>query len=64
MTKFAKKGDLVKSTEEIFKDALSGLRRFLANESHLKMIKNTFYFTYKALSFSRYLSFCLDFLAM
>ena len=33
----------------IVKDALSGLRQFLAIESPLKMIKNTFYFTSKAL---------------
>ena len=32
------------------KGALSVLRQFLANESPLKMIKNTFYFTLKALS--------------
>ena len=46
----------------LFKGALSGLRQFLAAESPLKMMKNAFYFTLKALSFSRYLSFCLDFL--
>ena len=32
-----------------FKDALSGLRQFLATESPLKMMKNAFYFTLKAL---------------
>ena len=32
------------------KGALSGLRKFLATESPLKMMKNTFYFTSKALS--------------
>ena len=31
------------------KDALSGLRQFLATESPLKMMKNVFYFTSKAL---------------
>ena len=31
------------------KDALSGLRQFLATESLLKMIKDAFYFTLKAL---------------
>ena len=31
------------------KDALPGLRQFLATESSLKMIKNSFYFTSKAL---------------
>ena len=34
---------------EIFKGALSGLRQLLATESSLKMIKNAFYFTLKAL---------------
>ena len=55
---------LVRGLNTLFKGALSGLRRFLATESPLKMIKNTFYFTSKALSFARYLSFCLDFLVM
>ena len=32
-----------------FKGALSGLRQFLANESPLKMMENTFYFILKAL---------------
>ena len=32
-----------------FKGALSGLREFLATESPLKMMKNAFYFTSKAL---------------
>ena len=32
-----------------FKDALSGLRQFLATESPLKMMKNAFYFTLKTL---------------
>ena len=32
-----------------FKGALSGLRQFLATESPLKMMKNAFYFTSKAL---------------
>ena len=31
------------------KGALSGLRQFLANESPLKLMKNAFYFTLKAL---------------
>ena len=30
-----------------FKDALSGLRQFLATESPLKMMENAFYFTWK-----------------
>ena len=30
----------------------------------LKMMKNAFYFNLKALSFSRYLSFCHEFLIM
>ena len=33
----------------MFKGALSGLRQFLATESRLKMMKNVFYFTSKAL---------------
>ena len=32
----------------LLKDALSGLRQFLATESHLKMMKNAFYFASKA----------------
>ena len=30
----------------IIKDALSGLRQFLATESPLKIMKNAFYFTF------------------
>ena len=33
----------------MIKDALSGLRQFVANENRLKMVKNAFYFTLKAL---------------
>ena len=33
----------------MFKGALSGLRQLLANESPLKLMKNAFYFTLKAL---------------
>ena len=33
----------------VFKGALSGLRQLLATESPLKMMKNAFYFTLKAL---------------
>ena len=47
-----------------FKDALSGLRQFLATESPLKMMKNAFYLTSKFLFSLRYLSFCLDFFVM
>ena len=32
-----------------FKDALSGLTQYLANESNLEMMKNAFYFTLKAI---------------
>ena len=32
-----------------YKDAPSGLRQFLATESPLKMMENTFHFTLKAL---------------
>ena len=45
-------------------DALSGLRQFLAAESALKVMKNAFYLRQKLFSFSRYLSFCLDFFVM
>ena len=46
--------DLSKTFPHIFfvfltKRALSGLRQFLATESPLKMMKNTIYFTSKAL---------------
>ena len=34
---------------EVIKGALSGLKQFLATESPLKMMKNAFYFTSKAL---------------
>ena len=47
-----------------FKGALSGLRQFLATESPLKMMKNAFISPWKLFPFSRYLSFCLDFLVM
>ena len=46
------------------KGAPSRLRQFLATESPLKMMKNAFYFTSKRFSFSRYLTFCLDFFVM
>ena len=36
-------------TSANLKGALSGLRQHLATESPLKMMKNTFYFTSKAL---------------
>ena len=36
--------------DELVKGALLGLRQSLATESALKMMKNTFYFTSKALS--------------
>ena len=39
------------------KGALSGLRQFLATESPLKMIKNVFYFTSKALLVLKILKF-------
>ena len=44
--------------------AFSGLRHFLATKNTLKMMKNAFYFTLKAFSFSRYLNFYLEFLVM
>ena len=39
-----------------FKGAVSGLRQFLATESHLEMMKNSFYFTSKALKTFKFLS--------
>ena len=38
-----------KSQNTYFKGTLAGLRQFLATESPLKMMKNAFYFTSKAL---------------
>ena len=46
------------------KGALPGLRQFLATECPLKMINMLFISPQKLFSFSRYLSFCLDFLVM
>ena len=39
----------IKQKDVNIKGALSGLRQFLATESPLKMVKNTFYFTLKCL---------------
>ena len=47
-----------------FKGALSDPRRFLAIESSLKMMKNDFYFTSKALFVLKTFNFCVDFLVM
>ena len=47
---FLFKGALSGLTQFLFKGALSGLKRFLATESLLKVMKNAFYFTSKALS--------------
>ena len=41
----------------IFKGALQGLRQFLATESLLKMMKNAFYFTLKALFILKIIKF-------
>ena len=46
------------------KGALSILRQFLTNESPLKMMKNAFYFTSKALFVLKIFKFCLDFLVL
>ena len=46
------------------KDALSSLGQFLEIESPLKMMKNPFYFILKLFSFSSYLNFWLEFLAI
>ena len=44
---YKSKGDKNKtlSVKEYLKGALSDVRQFLATESHLKMMKNRFYFT-------------------
>ena len=46
-----------------FKGAFSGLRQF-KNESSLKMMKNAFYFTVKALFVLKIFKFVFDFLVM
>ena len=46
------------------KGALSGLRQFLATEKPLKMMKNAFYFTLKALFVLKISRFCLECLVM
>ena len=46
---FFQYADLVKFIVETLKGTLLGLKRFLATESALKMMKNAFYFTSKAL---------------
>ena len=43
---------------------LSGLRQFLATESPLKIMKNAFYFTIKALLILKIFNFFFDFLVM
>ena len=43
---------------------LSGLGQFLTTESHLKIMKNAFYFILKVLYFLRYLHFPPNFLVM
>ena len=48
----------------VFKGPLSGLRQFLAIESPLKMMKNAFYFTSKALLVLKIFKSCLDLLVM
>ena len=54
----------VKALHRQLKGTLSGLRQFLATESPLKIMKNTFYFTSKALFVLKMLSFSFDFLVM
>ena len=59
--------DLAKTDVTIysmFKDSLSCLIQFLATQSSLKMMKNIFISPQKVFAFSRYLSFCLDFLVI
>ena len=58
--------DKIKTWNEIiwFTGALSGLIQFLATESTLKMMKNAFYFTLKALFILKIFKFFLDFLVI
>ena len=51
-------------TKQEFKDPLSSLPQFLTTESPLKGWKMLFISPQKLFSFSRYLSFCLDFFVM
>ena len=46
------------------KGTLLGLRQFLATGNPLKLTGNALYFTVKALSFSRFLNFWVEFLVM
>ena len=46
---FSRRGVSKLVISDNFKGAVSGLRRCLANKSSLKMMKNVFYFTLKAL---------------
>ena len=55
---------LIVKTQEEKKGALSGLKQPLAAVSPLKMMKNAFYFTSKALFVLKIFKFCLDFLVM
>ena len=48
----------------IFEGAPSSLRQFLATENSLKIMKNAFYFTLKALLVLKILDFCLEFSVM
>ena len=48
----------------MIKVALLGLKWFLATESPLEMMKNAFPSPQKLFLFSRYLTFCLDFLVV
>ena len=47
----------IRTTVKLFKGTLSGLRQFMAIESSLKMMKNVFYFTSKALFFLKIFTF-------
>ena len=49
--------DFVLSIMVTIKGTVSGLRQYLATESSIKMMKNTFYFTLKALFFLKILKF-------
>ena len=49
--------NMIVGTKFHLKGALSGLRKLLANESPLKVMKNVFYFTLKALFFLKIFRF-------
>ena len=55
---------IVENLSIALKGPLSGLGQLQTTKSSLKIMKNTFYFMFKALFFLRHLQFCSDFLIM